>query len=109
MSFLVDYLFLLSWENRCATLMLFLPSYRRFYTFLHFLFIFRIQYTFNVVIKKSIMIKTLSCSLDVSVEMLEELDLSTLRGHGQQAGEELLPEDEGNANTTGELMSIFCS
>lgn len=28
--------------------------------------------------------------------MLEELDLSSLRGNGQQAGEEPLPEEDAN-------------
>lgn len=33
--------------------------------------------------------------LDVSVEMPEELDISHLRGHGPQEGENILPEISG--------------
>lgn len=45
--------------------------------------------------------------LDVSVEMLDELDLSHLRSTGQQPTEELLPEDSQPSQGNYSPVSII--
>lgn len=45
--------------------------------------------------------------LDVSIDILQTLDLSSLRGHGQQAGEELLPSNDAKPSVALQINDAY--